>query len=43
MIVTPLDSAQLDSKGQYVFYHRMVDFTIKELIVKMQQQQLCSF
>ncbi|RNC87257.1 MAG: hypothetical protein ED556_07510 [Winogradskyella sp.] len=41
MIVTPLDSAQLDSKQQYVFYHRMVDFTVKELIVKMQQQQLC--
>jgi len=42
MIVTPLDSAQLDSKQQYEFYHRMVDFTVKELIVKMQQQQLCA-
>ena len=42
MIVTPLDSAQLDSKSQYAFYHQMVDFTIKELIVKMQQQQLCT-
>jgi hypothetical protein len=42
MIVTPLDSAQLNSKKQYEFYHKMVDFTIKELIVKMQQQQLCS-
>ena len=42
MIVTPLDSSVLDSKEQYIFYHRMVDFTIKELIVKMQQQQLCS-
>lgn len=42
MIVTPLDSAQLNSKSQYEFYHKMVDFTIKELIVKMQQQQLCS-
>lgn len=42
MIVTPLDSAQLDTKQQYVFYHRMVDFTIKELIVKIQRQQLCS-
>ena len=41
MIVTPLDSAQLDSKQQYEFYHRMVDFTVKELIVKMQRQQLC--
>jgi len=26
-IVTPLDSAVLDSKEQYVFYHKMVDFT----------------
>ena len=42
MIVTPLDSAQLDSKQQYEFYHQMVDFTIKELIVKMQRQQLCT-
>ncbi|WP_375235792.1 hypothetical protein [Winogradskyella sp.] len=42
MIVTPLDSAQLDSKQQYEFYHRMVDFSVKELIVKMQQQQLCA-
>jgi len=25
-IVTPLDSAELDSKEQYVFYHKMVDF-----------------
>ena len=42
MIVTPLDSAKLDSKAQYEFYHKMVDFTIKELIVKTQQQQLCT-
>ncbi len=42
MIVTPLDSAQLDSKEQYEFYHKMVDFTIKELIVKMQQEKICS-
>ncbi len=40
-IVTPLDSAELDSKEQYVFYHKMVDFTLKELIVKVQQQQIC--
>ena len=26
MIVTPLDSAQLDSKEQYIFYHKMVEF-----------------
>ncbi len=42
MIVTPLDSAQLDSKEQYVFYHKMVDFTLKELIVAVQRQQLCN-
>lgn len=42
MIATPLDSAKLDSKEQYEFYHKMVDFTIKELIVKMQQQKLCN-
>ncbi len=42
MIVTPLDSAQLDSKEQYVFYHRMVDFALKELIVGVQRQQLCN-
>ncbi|MBR9915096.1 MAG: hypothetical protein GYB32_09770 [Algicola sp.] len=40
MIVTPLDSAILDSKEQYVFYHRMIDFTLKELIVAVQQNQL---
>ncbi len=42
MIVTPLDSAVLDSKDQYVFYHKMVDFALKELIVTVQQQQLCN-
>ncbi|WP_452220708.1 hypothetical protein [Lacinutrix salivirga] len=42
MIVTPLDSAQLDSKEQYVFYHKMVDFALKELIVVVQEQQLCN-
>jgi hypothetical protein len=42
MIVTPLDSAILDSKEQYVFYHKMVDFTLKELIVSTQRQQLCN-
>jgi len=40
MIVTPLDSAILDSKEQYVFYHKMIDFTLKELIVAVQQKQL---
>ena len=42
MIVTPLDSAQLDSKEQYVFYHKMVDFALKELIIGVQHQQICS-
>jgi hypothetical protein len=42
MITTPLDSALLDSKEQYVFYHRMIDFALKELIVNTQRQQLCN-
>lgn len=41
-IVTPLDSAYLDSKEQYVFYHKMVDFALKELIVRAQREALCS-
>ncbi len=41
-IATPLDSAHLDSKEQYVFYHNMVDFVLKELIVKIQQNALCT-
>ncbi|GGW62910.1 hypothetical protein DFQ11_102328 [Winogradskyella epiphytica] len=40
MIVTPLDSAILDSKEQYVFYHKMIDFALKELIVAVQQKQI---
>lgn len=42
MITTPLDSAILNSKEQYVFYHKMVDFVLKELIVSIQQYQLCT-
>ena len=42
MIVTPLDSAVLDSKEQYVFYHKMVDFALKELIVSVSQNHLCT-
>jgi hypothetical protein len=42
MITTPLDSAVLNSKEQYVFYHKMVDFALKELIVRIQQHQLCT-
>ena len=41
-IVTPLDSAILDSKEQYVFYHKMIDFALKELIVAVQRQNLCN-
>ncbi|MFY9241683.1 MAG: hypothetical protein WAO74_01505 [Polaribacter sp.] len=42
MITTPLDSAVLNSKEQYVFYHKMVDFVLKELIIGIQQKQLLS-
>lgn len=42
MIVTPLDSAVLDSKEQYIFYHKMVDFALKELIVSISQHHLCT-
>ena len=42
MIVTSLDSAVLDSKEQYVFYHKKVDFALKELIVAVQKHQLCN-
>lgn len=41
-IVTPLDSSILDSKEQYIFYHKMVDFALKELIVSVQQNNLCT-
>lgn len=41
-IVTPLDSAHLDSKEQYVFYHKMVDFVLKELLVNIQRNELCT-
>ncbi len=42
-IVTPLDSAVLNSKEQYTFYHKMVDFALKELIVSVQQEKICTF
>ncbi|MEZ4803042.1 MAG: hypothetical protein R2797_09740 [Gelidibacter sp.] len=41
-IVTPLDSAVLDSKQQYIFYHKMIDFVLKELIVNIQKNALCT-
>ncbi|TVZ55245.1 hypothetical protein OD91_0491 [Lutibacter sp. Hel_I_33_5] len=42
MITTPLDSAILNSKEQYVFYHKMVDFILKELLVRVQNEKLCN-
>jgi len=41
-IVTPLDSAELDSKEHYVFYYKMVNFALKELVVSIEKEQLCS-
>lgn len=40
MITTPLDSAELDSKEQYIFYHKIVDFAVKQLIDKVGVQQI---
>ena len=39
-ITTPLDSATLDSKEHYIFYHKMVDYVFKELIVAVQRHSL---
>ncbi len=41
-IVTPLDSAILDSKAHYTFYHKMVDFVFKELVVAVQHENICN-
>ncbi len=41
-IVTPLDSAILDSKAHYTFYHKMIDFVFKELIVAVQREKICN-
>lgn len=41
-IVTPLDSAVLDSKEQYVFYHKMIDFVLKQLNHKMEALEICN-
>jgi hypothetical protein len=40
-IVTPLDSAVLDSKAHYTFYHQMLDFVFKELVVTVQREAIC--
>ncbi len=42
-IVTPLDSAVLDSKDQYVFYHKMVEHAVGELINSMNSNELCNY
>lgn len=42
MITTPLDSAELDSKDQYVFYHKMVEHALRELISSMELNGLCN-
>jgi len=39
-IVTPLDSAELDSSEQYSFYHKMVDHALKELIAGVKEKKL---
>lgn len=41
-IVTPLDSAILDSKAHYTFYHKMIDFVFKELVVAVQRENVCN-
>ncbi len=41
-IVTPLDSAILDSKAHYTFYHKIVDFVFKELVVSVQRENICN-
>ncbi|NNK26645.1 MAG: hypothetical protein HKP06_00235 [Flavobacteriaceae bacterium] len=41
-IVTPLDSAQLDSKEHYAFYHEMVEHALKELIESMSTNEICN-
>ncbi len=41
-IATPLDSAILDSKEQYVFYHKMVEHALRELLQSMTSNALCN-
>ncbi len=40
MIVTPLDSATLDSKEHYVFYHKMVKHALNKLLNGVEHQGL---
>ncbi|MEE9349082.1 MAG: hypothetical protein V3U80_03480 [Flavobacteriaceae bacterium] len=41
-IVTPLDSAVLDSKEQYAFYFKIVDHAFKQLITSVQKNNVCN-
>ncbi len=41
-ITTALDAASLESKEQYVFYHKMVDFVMKETIAAVSNNHLCT-
>jgi hypothetical protein len=41
-IVTPLDSAVLESKEQYAFYFKIVNHAFEELIIKMQEHDICN-
>jgi len=40
MIVTPLDSAILDSKEHYVFYHKMVKHALTKLLNGVEEEKL---
>jgi len=41
-IVTPLDSAILESKEQYAFYFKIVDHAFKELILSLAKNNICN-
>lgn len=41
-IVTPLDSAVLDSKEQYAFYFKIVDHSFKQLMATLLKNDVCS-
>lgn len=41
-IVTPLDSATLDTKEQYVFYHNLVTHALKSMVQGLGKHGLCN-
>ena len=41
-IVTPLDSAVLDSKEQYAFYFKIVDHAFNQLIISLRTNNICN-